>query len=436
MYDLLTDRNGCANISVNEDGLIQAYFYGNDNYFNSQSTKIIRYIYSNVTIDKTEANVSVNINLSEKINETVILILNNVSYNITAVNGYFSFNFHNLSNGFYTIEMIMLNDSYLFKNKSFILNVDDNKNIGNISVVNDILFENIPFDVKTFNISYLEKEIIEVNFEKNITGKLIFKLSNNLTKVVDIENNHGCWIIDKLNSGKYTVEVNYLNELFNSFSVCKSFEVFKLNTSFKLDISQIADSNNVIIHLEFRELHEGNITIYVDKEKYIKSINESVIVLCLNNLSNGYHDLEILYDGDVNFKKFNFTKKFSIKPFKFNISNVVEDYDYCNEIKDTVNLNNMCTVSNKAKIKPVLYAKNMIVKKRKSFNFKVKLFNSNGKALKGKKIFFKFKGKTFHSKTNKNGIAKVLIKLKLKMGKYKIKTRYSKVSIINFIVVK
>ena len=45
----------------------------------------------------------------------------------------------------------------------------------------------------------------------------------------------------------------------------------------------------------------------------------------------------------------------------------------------------------------------------------------NGKAVKGKKITFKFKGKKYKAKTNKKGVAKVTIKKKvlkkLKVGK-------------------
>ena len=54
----------------------------------------------------------------------------------------------------------------------------------------------------------------------------------------------------------------------------------------------------------------------------------------------------------------------------------------------------------------------------------------NGKAVKGKKITFKFKGKTYRGKTNKKGVAKVTIKKKvlkkLKVGKKVIYTaKYS-----------
>jgi invasion protein IalB len=68
-----------------------------------------------------------------------------------------------------------------------------------------------------------------------------------------------------------------------------------------------------------------------------------------------------------------------------------------------------------------LVKKTVKVKKGKKLKLQAKLKWSNGKAIKGKKITFKFKGKKYKAKTNKKGVAKVTIKKKvtkkLKKGK-------------------
>ena len=92
-------------------------------------------------------------------------------------------------------------------------------------------------------------------------------------------------------------------------------------------------------------------------------------------------------------------------------------------------------VSNKIIVKNVLSAKSLSVKKGK-IKFKVKLVNTNGKPLKGKKITFKFKGKKYKAKTNKKGIATLKLKVKLKPGKYKIKATYKKASLTKTIKIK
>ncbi|WP_405290285.1 Ig-like domain-containing protein [Methanobrevibacter sp.] len=92
-------------------------------------------------------------------------------------------------------------------------------------------------------------------------------------------------------------------------------------------------------------------------------------------------------------------------------------------------------VSNKVVVKPVLTAKNISKKKAKTIKFQAKLVNTNGKALKNKKITFKIKGKTYTAKTNSKGIATLSLK-NLKVGKYTITSKYSKSTIKNTIQIK
>ena len=89
------------------------------------------------------------------------------------------------------------------------------------------------------------------------------------------------------------------------------------------------------------------------------------------------------------------------------------------------------TVKNTIKVKSTLKAKKTfkVKKTAKKLVLKAKLKWSNGKPIVGKKVTFKFKGKTYKAKTNKKGIAKVKVKKKvikkLKRGKkYKVKIRY------------
>ena len=89
------------------------------------------------------------------------------------------------------------------------------------------------------------------------------------------------------------------------------------------------------------------------------------------------------------------------------------------------------TYTNKVTVKQVLTTSKVTVKKTtKKFNLQAKL-KINGKLVKGKTITFKFRGKTYHAKTNIKGIAKITIKKnvikKLKKGKtYNVKITYLK----------
>ena len=50
----------------------------------------------------------------------------------------------------------------------------------------------------------------------------------------------------------------------------------------------------------------------------------------------------------------------------------------------------------------------------------------NGKAVKGKKITFKIKGKTYTAKTNSKGIATIKVTNLNKVGKYSVTIKYLK----------
>ena len=85
---------------------------------------------------------------------------------------------------------------------------------------------------------------------------------------------------------------------------------------------------------------------------------------------------------------------------------------------------------NKIVVKQTLKSKSVSAKKSKDLKFTATLKWSNGKAIAGKKIIFKFRGKKYVAKTNKKGVATIKIKKsvlkKLKVGKkYKISITYN-----------
>ena len=103
------------------------------------------------------------------------------------------------------------------------------------------------------------------------------------------------------------------------------------------------------------------------------------------------------------------SKTFSLTPGKYKITTNYKD----------------STVKNTITIKKVLNVKSVAVKKSKRIKYSASLKTSNGKAIKGKKIIFKIKGKSYSAKTNKKGVATVSFK-NLKVGKYSVTVKYLK----------
>lgn len=93
-------------------------------------------------------------------------------------------------------------------------------------------------------------------------------------------------------------------------------------------------------------------------------------------------------------------------------------------------------VSNKVVVKQVLKAKNAKFKRYKLKTYTATLKTSNGKAIKNKKVTFKFNGKTYKAKTNSKGVAKITIKKFWKLGKFKITISYLKTSITKTLIIK
>ena len=91
--------------------------------------------------------------------------------------------------------------------------------------------------------------------------------------------------------------------------------------------------------------------------------------------------------------------------------------------------------STKVTIKNILKASNVSKKKAKQIKFQATLKNSKEKAIVGKKITFKFKGKTYSAKTNKKGVATITLK-NLKVGKYTITSKYGACTAKNTIRIK
>ena len=93
------------------------------------------------------------------------------------------------------------------------------------------------------------------------------------------------------------------------------------------------------------------------------------------------------------------------------------------------------TKSSKVTIKNVLKAKSISKKKAKTIKFQATLKTSKGKAITGKKITFKLKGKKYTAKTNKKGVATISIK-KLKVGKYTITSKYGECTVKSTLKIK
>ena len=279
----------------------------------------------------------------------------------------------------------------------------------------------------------------------------------------------------KLKDGVYNITVDYESDDYNGSQnnltldisldiILSSNKIYAFNSNYKIllkdqysnpiadkellinNVKMTSDNNGEInVHIEF---NPGNIKFIITNPLNNESIIDNIMVKprLSDNLdikmyygANKYYKVKVLddYGKPLKSERINIiinTKTYSVKtdgngfaaiklnklkPGKYNVRVDYKGFK----------------VSDKITVKATLAAKDKSVKKAKSIKFKARLVNANGKALKGKKVTFKIKGKTYKVKTNGKGIATLKLK-KIKPGKYSIKTSYGNMKISNRIIVR
>ena len=476
-YNEVTDAYGVASIPINlpmGEYYIAVGFAGDNDYFASSAANAIKVkakVDVDVSCDVNQNNALISINVSKHVNGSLSVVVNGKSYEVNSTNGKAILELSDLSNGEYDVVVRLEDvDRYDSKeaNSTFVIDVKHTRILSN--------------DMTTYYQS--GKSYTVTLMDENgrpVSGKEIsFRFSNNLF-VSKTDDNGQASIGISLIKGDYDIFVGFAgdNDYYGSSNASKisvkstivmidgltktygaqySFKLLDINgnplkntkVSFNMDnvdYDAISDSNGIVNVKISKESGLCNLIIHnqFNNESLLKTITVAKRITQNNDLvmyefsGNSYKVLILDDNGNpetagksVIFKVAGkaYTAKTDNNGYaSLKISLVAKEYTITASYKGFV-------VSNKIKVKPVLTAKNVIKKKAKSYKFSAKLVNKNGKALKGKKLTFKIKGKKYTAKTNKNGVATITIKLSLKVGTYKIYTTYGKSKITNTLKIK
>lgn len=278
--------------------------------------------------------------------------------------------FNNLHNGKNTIKMVFNGFS------NYIIITGDTY----LRAKNILMFYNDGTKYKVKLTNYKGNPLVNKNVKITIANKNYYVKTNKKGYAI---------LLLKQKPGKYLVITRFNGDRDYGSSLYK--------TTLKIIKSPITENKNMIIYflggtfkvkiikLNKKSVGAGKtVKFTIDGKTYAKKTNK-----------NGYAKYEILQKSG----KYTITTKYS----KFKQKNTI-------------------------KIKPVLTANNVVKKKTKTTIFKAKLIKTNGKANPKKTITFKFEGKTYKQTTNKHRIATLKIK-NLKIGKYKIYSKYKKSTI-------
>ena len=199
--------------------------------------------------------------------------------------------------------------------------------------------------------------------------------------------------------GTYTVNYSFAED---GYVACQnSTDILVISTSAskikaKNYTAYVGAKNPYSIKLKAGDipLANRNVTFKINGKTYVKTTDSNGVAKLNIKLGKGTYKLSYSYDGEKNIKGTSGTVIIKVKkgmPTKI------------------------------SKYYSTTYRNN------KKAYFKIKLTDSRGNPLKNKKIIYKINGKKYAKRTNSKGI--VSIKIKLRMGTYKLKCAFGKTSV-------
>ena len=338
----------------------------------------------NVTIDKDYRDITVNVNLSEKLDGNLTVLVNNTPYTLSYTNGTGSLIFKNLTYGNYTISAVFTKDNYQT------VNVSENVEINSIKTVLEA--ENVVMyykDGTRFAVVLRDiygNPLANMNVTISINGRNYVKQSD--------ENGTASLGLN-LESKNYTVVTTFGGNS-KYFGTRSNNTVSILSTLLSKDIVKYYRNGTqfyaTVLDFKGNPLANTTVMFNINGVFYNKTTDE-----------NGTAKLNIwLRPGKYIITIFNLVTGEQAGNNVTVLSKIVENYDL------------------------VKYYKN-------ASKFSVKILDSQGYPVEGTIVTFNINGVFYYKETDSNGIASLAINLR--PGKYVITTMYGQYDVGNNVTV-
>lgn len=338
----------------------------------------------NVTIDKDYRDITVNVNLSEKLDGNLTVLVNNTSYTLTYINGTGSLIFKNLTYGNYTVNVTFTKDNYQS------INVSENVEINSIKTVLET--ENV--------VMYYKNGTRFVVVLKDIDGNPLANMNvtisiNGRDYIKQTDENGTAFMSLNLDSKNYTV-VTTFNGTSKYFGTSANNTVSILPTIISKNIVKYYRNGTqfYVTVLDFNGNPLANTTVRFNIHGvfYNKTTDE-----------NGTAKLNIqLRPGNYIITVFNLVTGEQTGNNVTVLSKIVENYDL------------------------VKYYQN-------ASRFSVKILDNQGYPVEGTIVTFNINGVFYYKETDSKGIASLGINLR--PGKYVITTMYGQYEVGNTVTV-
>nr|WP_303211334.1 Ig-like domain repeat protein [Methanobrevibacter smithii] len=337
-----------------------------------------------VTVDKDYRDITVNVNLSEKLDGNLTVLVNNTSYTLSYTNGTGSLIFKNLTYGNYTISAVFTKDNYQT------VNVSENVEINSIKTVLEA--ENV--------VMYYKDGTRFAVVLKDINGNPLANMDviisiNGRNYVKQSDENGTASLGLNLESKNYTV-VTAFGGNSKYFGTRSNNTVSILSTLISKDIVKYYRNGTqfyaTVLDFKGNPLANTTVMFNINGVFYNKTTDE-----------NGTAKLNIwLRPGKYIITIFNLVTGEQAGNNVTVLSKIVENYDL------------------------IKYYKN-------ASKFSVKILDSQGYPVEGTIVTFNINGVFYYKETDSNGIASLAINLR--PGKYVITTMYGQYDVGNNVTV-
>ncbi len=240
-----------------------------------------------ITVKASEVNVGdvvlVNVTAPSDVTRPVVVNVGGVDYAVNITNGIGQLSVSNLDAGSYDVTVKYLGDDKY-------LTADNSTGFKVIKVPSTVV-------VHADNITVGEKAIIEISVPVDATGYVTVRVDNKDYNV-SVANGKGTLVVPGLKVGNYTVDVKYPGDRKYESSVnATKFAVNKINT----DDIKVIDQGNGTVVVVVPGNATGNVTIVVENQTFNATVINGTAIIDLTNVSNGTHNITVIYSGDENY---------------------------------------------------------------------------------------------------------------------------------------
>ena len=215
-------------------------------------------------------------------NGTIQIIIDNVTYNGTVVNGTAIVNLTNVTPG---------------DHNATIIYTDGNNNTFEYNTIISVPKWDAEIAANATNIRQGDIEVITIEIKPvNATGVVLVDIAGK-GYYVNINNGKATLEVENLKEGSYTAYVTYLgNDYYNNATTTAAF---KVSEGININTNGTGNRTDLVIDIP-ENATGGNITVIIDNKTYnVTNVTGSPVVIPLDNLTPGEHNVTVIYvDGN------------------------------------------------------------------------------------------------------------------------------------------